>query len=176
MSGHRRTAVALHGLHEQDRQWMLAELAPQDQATVRAHLKELDELGFSYGPDMIGEVNKPPLDAASPLPPLQRLQLATVQQLLALLQEEPAALIARLFSLHAWPWQEALLNQLPAARRQRIRSLMQPIPATSLDDFLIDALARRLQAQPSLQADGAAPRSKPAPWWKLGLGGKPWSR
>ncbi len=170
MSGHRRTAVLLHGMHEQDRQWMLAELAPKDQATVRAYLEELDALGFSYGPDMMAQVNQP----TTPLSPLQSLQLAGVQQMLALLQEEPPGLIARLFSLHTWPWQEALLKQLPANKRQRIRGLMVPAPASALDSFLIDTLAKRLQALP--QADIAAPRNKPAPWWKFGLGGSQWSR
>ena len=176
MSGHRRTAVVLRGLHEQDRQWMLAELPPSDQTIVRAHLQELDALGFSYGPDMMEEVNKPLPDVAAPLSPRQSLQLAGAQQMLALLQDEPVGLIARLFSLHDWPWQEALLSQLPATKRQRIRGLMLPIPAGALDSFLIDTLAKRLQAQPLLQADVAAPRNKPVPWWKFGLGGKPWSR
>ena len=38
MSGHRQAAVALHGLAEEDRTLILAELPPADQATLQDYL------------------------------------------------------------------------------------------------------------------------------------------
>lgn len=198
MSGHRRTAVVLHGLQAQDRAWMLAELAEPDQAIVRAHLDELDALGFSLGSEMIAELNPMALNQAGGNPttlnpatlnpsalnpsvpdvalPLQRLQQASAQQIVALLEDEPLALSARFFSLQSWPWQEAVWAQLSAPRRLRIRSSMPVNSAPGLDQFLIDTLAQRLQRLqllPSVEPKSAAQPTNV--WWKKVWRGK-WSR
>ena len=173
MSGHRRTAVVLHGLQAQDRAWMLAELPEPDQAIVRAHLTELDALGFSLGSEMIAELNLTGLNhSAATLDSAQRLQQASAQQIVALLEHEPSALSARFFSLQAWPWQEAVWAHLAAPLRQRIRSSMPTTPAAMLDQFLIDTLASRLQALPSVE-----PKPAPAPaWWKMAWRAAKWNR
>lgn len=160
MSGHRRAAVALHGLKAEDRQWMLAELPAADQQILQQYIDELDALGFSYGPELAVDLAaKPitkPVKADEPeniAPPgaLQQLQKASAEQMLACLQDEPASLIARLIALHDWPWREALLTQMSALARQRVRTLLADsvanAPAPMLDDFLLDAVAARLREQ-----------------------------
>ena len=156
MSGHRRAAVALHGLNPEDRQWMLAELPAADQQILQQYLEELDALGFSYGPELAADLAAGPVKAAEPeniAPPgtLQRLQKASAEQMLACLQDEPASLIARLMALHDWPWREAMLTQMSALARQRVRTLLaDPVansPAPMLDDFLLDTVAARLREQ-----------------------------
>jgi hypothetical protein len=167
MSGHRRAAVALHGLNAEDRKWMLAELPAADQQILQQYLDELDELGFSYGPELAVDLAASPVtspvtkpvksdksdESENIAPPgaLQQLQKACAEQVLVCLQDEPASLIARLLALHDWPWREALLTQMSALARQRVRTLLaDPVVnshAPMLDEFLLDAVAARLRTQ-----------------------------
>ncbi|MEN9864922.1 MAG: hypothetical protein RL748_512 [Pseudomonadota bacterium] len=181
MSGHRRTAVVLHGLQAQDRQWMLAELPGADQAIVRSHLAELEALGFQPGPDVLAAVQDLAASVAmtadaAVVSDVSGLQHATLQQMQTLLQDEPAALVARLLALQNWPWQEALLAALPAPQRQRIR-MQQPMqPAPALDTWLQENLQSRLQALPRQEPLEGVRRSKPLPWWQTVWGALSWKR
>ena len=47
MIGYRRAAVVLHGMHEDDRQWILSELDSAHRTAVKKFIDELDSLGFS---------------------------------------------------------------------------------------------------------------------------------
>jgi hypothetical protein len=138
---------------------MLAELPAADQQILQQYIEELDALGFSYGPELAADLAAGPVKAAEPenipshAPPgsLQQLQKASAEQMLACLQDEPASLIARLMALHDWPWREAMLTQMSALARQRVRTLLaDPVansPAPMLDDFLLDTVAARLHEQ-----------------------------
>ncbi len=155
MSGHRRAAVALHGLQAADRQAMLAQLPEQDQHILQDYLAELDALGFSYGPDLAQEL---PARAETGVDPVQQLRRMPLARLLPVLADEPALVIARVLQMHAWPWQESFLGQLPALLKQRVRAhLAQDLPAApKLQAFLLDKLLRKIASQPP-------GRSNPAP-------------
>jgi hypothetical protein len=205
MSGHRRSAVALHGLNVHDRQWMLAQLPTADQQILQQYLNELDALGFEYGPDLTQELNDtsqqqaeamplnstnsanlansaPPwqtMQAVRPLSALEQVQQASAQQIHACLAEEPASVVARLLAQHEWAWQDALLAQMSALARQRVRSLLAEtlLPAPLLDDFLLNAVAGRLR-EPVFSAPNQAqtkqPASKKSAWF--GTWGMQWKR
>lgn len=165
MSGHRRAAVALHGLQAFDRQAMLAELPIADQQILQGYLNELDALGFSNGPDLLQQL--PPSMTAIPADgdsgePAAVLRRASAAQLLDCLQEEPASLIARVLALDNWPWQEALLTQLAAPLRQRVRAQMQALPAAPrLQACLLATLAQKLAALPVRRVAPLASKRKP---------------
>ncbi len=168
MSGHRRSAVALHGLNANDRQWMLAQLPAADQQILQQYLNELDALGFCYGPELADELkseSQPPaaMPPVRPLLALEQVQQASAQQMRLCLQEEPASLVARLLAQHEWVWQDALLAQMSALARQRVRSLLAETmaPAPMLDEFLLNAVAARLR-EPGLLAPSQNPASQPA--------------
>lgn len=149
MSGHRRAAVALHGLQAADRQAMLSQLPEHDQQILQDYLAELDALGFSYGPDLAQEIpvrvdKGPAVDAVTQL---RRMPLA---RLLPALADEPAMVIARVLQIQAWPWQENFLGQLPALLKQRVRGhLAQGLPpAPKLQACLLENLLRKIASQP----------------------------
>lgn len=135
MSGHRQAAAVLHGLAEEDRALILAELPAADQATLQAYLQELQELGFEGGP---GVVAAPAGNAR------QVLERAAAPAMLALLAAEPASLVGQLLALGPWLWADELLAQLPAARRELVQAAAARKPAPAMERFLLDETARRL--------------------------------
>jgi hypothetical protein len=194
MSGHRRAAVALHGLHGSDREWMLAELPAPDQRILRGYLKELDALGFTSELALADDFQ--PIGAAliTPVMPAtahaaenngsnvrEQLQQASALEMLACLQNEPIRLIACFLNLHAWSWRAAFLSLLPGASQLRIRPLLEnpAPPAPSMASFLLDAVAARLgtlsvvPAEPPVMAGTKTKRRgwRSSEFWTL-----PWKR
>lgn len=146
MSGHRRAAVALHGLHEEDRRWVLAQLPEEDCSTLSAYLDELKALGFDQkssvsigGGSTLGNVG-------APAQPIERLQAATAEQMFHVLNSEPSSLIAGLLSIRDWTWGHSFLQMLPPARREYIRNAMNGMPsqAPGRTQYLIEACADRM--------------------------------
>lgn len=83
--GTRRAALALHALSAADRDWLLAQLQPQQQLALRSSLEELQELGIP--PD--GEIIRRALDerSVSPAPAPMHEEAARLCRLLE--QETP---------------------------------------------------------------------------------------
>lgn len=186
MSGHRRAALALHGLQARDKQWLLAQLPAQDQSILQGHLQELDTLGFQYEPDLLEQLPAASEAAPAPYPALQKgpaspeqmvpdqmdpidaaighIARAGAEQILLLVQDEPLGWLARLLACQPWPWQPALLEQLPAPTRQRVRTMSVPA-APQLDRSLLLALQQAI-------ADAPTPLPAPLPqrrwfaWWR----------
>lgn len=158
MSGHRQAAVALHALAESDRALILAELPAADQATLRAYLEELRQLGFEGGAAAAEVLNAAASrGAAAP----DRLIDASAQQMYALLEHEPAGLIAQLLALQDWPWSADLLACFAAPQRQQIVACAPPpgAAAPARDRFLREQVAQRLALPPRAEAAAAAPLS-----------------
>lgn len=173
MSGHRRAAVALHGLAEADRSLILAELPHQDQQVLRDYINELDELGF----DTAGAADLPaqPAPAAAanegPSDALQGVSGAAVHAALA---GEPASLVAQLLSIEAWRWRGDYLALQTSARRELLHAAAPTgtlAPARAA--FLRGALAERLQ-RPDIAVATAAPAQGRPAWWRFVR--LPWTR
>ncbi len=138
MSGHRRAALALHAVADEDRDLILAQLPAADQQRLRDYLAELAELGIE------GDCGGLDLPAAAPAG-AALLAGASAPAMFAVLEHEPAALVAQLLALRDWPWAQPLLALYPASRRDAIRSA-RVVPAPARDRFLLEALAATVAA------------------------------
>jgi hypothetical protein len=149
MSGHRQAALALHALAVADREAILAELPQADRTTLHGYLHELTALGFE------GAEWDAAQSGAGP-------DTASAAAVFAILEHEPAALVAQVLSLQAWPWQAGLLALYPSARREQIRAALPARLAPAQAAFLRSTLQSRLAA--------SAPAAEAAPlktWWRL---------
>lgn len=135
----RRSALLLHSLCREDREWILARLPDADGAALTGLLAELQALGIPADPGLIDSALHAPdapqdLGAAdvSDVPdmpdadraaagrhrestPMELLgNLSDVQQsaLIACLQDEPRGVAAVLLALQPWPWRQAVAAQL----------------------------------------------------------------
>lgn len=154
MSGHRRAAVALHALEDADRALILGQLEPHDQRRLEAHLRELHELGFQRGGAAVEVMHAA---AASNGEPGDQLASASAQRMFALLEHEPATLVARVLSLQEWRWRGAFLTLFDALRRRQIATLQAQFStaAPELDRVLLEQLRQQLSMR---EYDG---RTKP---------------
>jgi hypothetical protein len=153
MSGHRQAAAALYGLARADQDGILSELAERDQRILRGYLAELTELGFDKTVTMAPSngtqpAEQPPSATAGAVEfaPGSRLRGAGASEVFAVVAQEPAALIAQLLALEAWPWAEAILDMLPPARSTQVKIAIDAgvCTAPARAQFLVDALSARL--------------------------------
>lgn len=167
MSGHRQAAAALHALGEQDRKLILEQLPATDQATLRGYLSELVELGFESGNPATAQAAR---DVAREKP--RDLLSASARTMFALLEHEPAALVAEVLAAQPWRWASGVMALYGPAQREAIHAArIRPAPART--NFLLVSLSGRLAGA---EADGAPvrmPASFLAPFLNLG---KAWRR
>lgn len=142
MKGYRQAAVALHALDGDDRTWVLEQLAPSPRAMLGELMHELDELGFGTAP---APASTHACADDTSCTPQERLARAGVEAVMATLEREPVALVAQLVNAQDWPWSEALLAALPAARRGAVReALVSVAVAPARDRFLVEQVVARL--------------------------------
>lgn len=141
----RRAALTLHALGAADRTWLLAQLPPLQRERLQAMLGELEALGIPASrnllKDLLGAADTPPRPGAdvSPAasieasPPLGGAGFHQQQAVLSrmdptvvarVLQTEPAGLIAQLLNIQAWPWRQAVLEQLGLVKRRRVEEFL----------------------------------------------------
>lgn len=158
MTAYRRAAVALHELHEEDRQWLLAALPGEERSAVMQCLDELNALGFARAASPQQGVSLSNVFAAQPKKPVDRIRQASAAQVFTVLEHEPSSLIAQVMAMQDWPWAPAFLQMFSPMRRERIRAVLSGTaePAPARRQFLIDALADSLKKQ------SAGPASPPA--------------
>lgn len=178
MSGHRQAAVALHALAAADRTLILAELPETDQATLRGYLTELDELGFDSGAatDLLPRrgAGAGPVPSAANDEAADALADAAAADVHAVLEGEPASLVAQLLSVEAWTWRADFLTLQTAPRREQLRACAPDgAVAPARAAFLRRAVSERLQRLPA--AASPAPAAAPARplWMRIRL---PWTR
>lgn len=142
MKGYRQAAVALHGLNQDDQAWLLGELEASQRETLDSLIRELDELGFAKAPALKDAAAE---DGAAPAAgPHAAIAGAHVEDLLAILEREPALLVAQVLRAGDWPWTEAFVAALAAPRRAAVRAAADGIQAApARDRFLIEQLAAR---------------------------------
>jgi hypothetical protein len=153
MSGHRQAAVALHALGDADRRLILDALPAADQDTLRGYLAELTSLGFEGGSG----------DAAlmAPAAPAGDLSTASPAAMLALLEHEPAALVAQVLAVQPWRWSAGLLALCTPARREAIRAA-RVVAAPARTRFVLASLGERLA-----EAAPASAKAPASPWSPL---------
>lgn len=151
MNGLRRAALALHGLPESDRHWVLERLGGADRARLAQLLEELHQLGIPPDESLLAYAQKHM--PAEPAP--SRVRQASAAQMLAILAREPAGLIAAVLRNESWSWQAPFLARLDPAVRARVAAAMQKDSRTS--DKLGNALRSCLEVR---LAAAAAPRER----------------
>lgn len=121
MDGHRRAALALHGLSEPDRRWVLGKLRDADRARLAQLVEELQKLGIPPDPSLLADAQKRLPDAPAP----SRIREASAARMFAILGREPAGLIAAVLRIEPWPWQAALLARLDRPLRERVAAALR---------------------------------------------------
>lgn len=201
-SGARQAALLMHTLADADRRWMLGQLDPAARAEAEQLLVELATLGVPTDPALLdavltraprngtgngngngarsGTTAATSTSAAGSDLPLDRLAHATVPEMVALLQNEPDALIACLLkeAHHAdWPWRTGLLDRLGPARRRRIGGLLAEDAASSAAASVRGARVAELVAA-RLARPSVDDRADPSRSWGARLAQRlsPWSR
>jgi hypothetical protein len=144
MSGHRKAALALHGVAAEDRQHVLAGLPVPDQDILRRYLEELDALGFDNA--VVNEVLVRPAPAGV-RDVIRVAEPAAVHHVLA---SEPAALVAAVMRCDTWPWADDFLQGLAPARRLRVVNLLasSAVAVPVRDTLLLERFAAALQDAP----------------------------
>lgn len=132
MQQYRKAALDLHGMHADDQQWLLSQLPVAQSGRLSALLTELEELGIPHEESLLTAVAdnlprdpKPAEDGAEKVQnDVQMYQLRHVDsRLLAkVLADEPDAVVAALFDVANWPWENAVLNTFDETRRRSISS------------------------------------------------------
>ncbi len=122
MDGYRRAALALHGLSETDRHWMLARLREAERMQLTELIDELHMLGIPADPSLLAGVKD-----AAPVArrELSRLHEASANAMLALLAREPAGLMAILLRAERWPWAKSFLARLDPGLREAVVALLK---------------------------------------------------
>lgn len=120
----RHAALKLHSAHEQDRDWILAQLDDRDRAQLQTYLGELEGLGIPR--------------QAVPVMPLPSLSLTAqidgVDAAFACTQlaKEPAWVLVELLRLHPWSWRAALLATLNLQQRKAVLAELEQSSAPAM--------------------------------------------
>ena len=121
MDGHRQAALALHGLPEPDRAWVLGELSEAERTRVAHLLTELRDLGIPREPIAI-PVPEPAPEISCPGTAHDQVKAAKPARMRELLRKEPLDFVAAVLAIEAWPWRAAYLARLPRARRAALEA------------------------------------------------------
>ena len=159
-----RIALRLRDLSPGDREWLLAQLAPQDCKRVSEALREHRAQALS---DKL--FNRPRMEGTLPSgagvqdTPEARLTAAPAARVKALLAEQPDWAIALLLSADSWPWAEEFLDELVPERLRALRALaseLAPRVKPKLRQAVVHTIASRIQppatALPATRAFDAA--------------------
>jgi flagellar motor switch protein FliG len=161
MIGYRRAAVALHELHEDDRQWILSELSDSDQSTLKTYLNEIRALGFASDQSLASEATASGYKN-SKIAPMEQVRKADVRTLYLLLKDEPPVLIAKILKIDDWQWTNRLLENFSQSMHDRLRKLMSEsaTPAPALAECLVVELAQRLAKHGSMHQTSSDSKRK----------------
>jgi hypothetical protein len=165
----RRAALVLHGLTPADREWVLERLPPSSCEELQPLLDELASLGMPGDPELIRSALQRVADGAQGVEPaFAVIAHASSEHVYDILVDEPDRLIAIVMSSSNWPWRDALLSRIDAARAQGIRERMMTLSvAPGLRRAVLQELARRIGEG---VATRRAPEAMPEPA-TIGLGG-----
>jgi hypothetical protein len=163
----RRAALTLHALPAADREWVLCRLDPGQQRLLGDQLRELQALGVVADDRLVKEALMQAAGEEAASPAKELLRSVDAECVHGLVQNEPAALVARLLALGPWPWEADLMQRFGSTRRSQVLARRMSVQrCASLDDNLLSELARRIGgATPKQRASGdAAAPPQPRPW------------
>lgn len=148
-SSDRRAALTVHALAEQDRQWLMAQLTPDEAARLQPLLNELNQLGIPREVGLIGQLLQDASHvgtASSQVPPLHidesvdsnrqfvdhdpaanelgALDQAEASDLARMLRHEPPMLVAHLLHMRHWPWAADLLDHMDVSQRLSVQGCL----------------------------------------------------
>jgi hypothetical protein len=149
--GHRRAALALHRLHEQDRQWLLGRLPEAERGEVLAMLAELERMSLraeTAAVEAVLAAEAEPYAAPVGDDPWHALDRAEAGAVMQALREEPDRVIAIVCSLRKWRWLTELLDLLGEDRAASVARLMraEPAPTPAVWDAVVAAVTARVVA------------------------------
>lgn len=132
-----QSALLLHAMTENDRDWLLARLEQHERERLRALLDELRSLGIPADESVLSQGlassrndddydsdeqrQAPIFDHVGNNTAMERMWMAGSEQLAAILKTEPDLLVARFLSMHPWPWHEEVLARLGPVKGRAIR-------------------------------------------------------
>jgi hypothetical protein len=164
MSGHRQSALLLHGLDRADQRWIMARLGQADARILDGHLAELRQLGIPADPALAARRGDG--DGAEAV-----VRGASAAAIALLLADEPVWMVRQVLALGDWPWRDAYLAGLGQHQRERLAAGV-PIPALAgqAGAELLAALATRLAGPVPTRAAPEAPPAGPLQSLRLALG------
>jgi hypothetical protein len=136
-----RIALRLRNLSPDDREWLLAQLAPEDCRRVSEALREHRAQASSAR-----SINPPRVEEG--FSPVARLTAAPAARVQALLAEQPDWAIALLLSTDSWPWAEEFLDELVPERLSALRALaseLAPRVKPKVRQAVVHTIASRIQ-------------------------------
>jgi len=152
--GARRAALMLRAMSGSDRRWVLSQLSSVQQSLVAPSLDELESMDLPVP----SQFRSPSFAQQQPLNVHNSrhcLMLADVNDVVELLRGEPFALIQHVLALGSWPWADAVLLATGQQNRNMEQWTSGRSSAHSLDQALLDQLAKRLpvpQSAPKTQS------------------------
>jgi hypothetical protein len=177
MDGFRRAALALHGLNESDRHWVLGRLQGAERTRLTQLLEELHTLGIPPDRSLLAGIKEaapreqvsPSSASSSPSPKTSssKLRDADAAAMLAILAHEPATLIAPVLRIEAWPWEADFLARLDPPLRREISVARQGESGAALSSALIAAIEARLETYAQSGAPEPAKRERLLAWTRL---------
>jgi hypothetical protein len=161
MDVQRRAALALHGLQDSDRDWILGQLPGTARTRLNGLLTELGTLGIPADPTLAAaatrEAAPAPTAAVAPsATPLDRIGAATPALVCAALAGESDEVIAACFGLEAWAWRNAALARWPRDRRARIVAAIHRQAGTQAAPKRREALLAAFDARLAVAAPGVS--------------------
>lgn len=162
----RRAAVVLHGLSDQDREWILGRLPQGQQDELRELVQELAALGVPPAAMVDVEVVVPhpdPQRLDSDEEFLAQLSDLEVRRLAHSIAFLPAPVIASCLQIRRWPWRTTVLESLPDALARDVRDALNPgnhdkANAPRLRAALARELRRHVECTPASTSAATPPR------------------
>lgn len=159
----RRAALLVHSLVDSDQSWIFSKMLPEEQARLKGLMSELVQLKI---PNDRGVLTQALQSSAARAMDLQTQQAAkraakertnidffvnlnaeSEERLAMVLRNEPSLLIARLFCVQNWAWQQRMLESLPAPQRREVGSLLANSAGIQSGAALEEALLRSLRSR-----------------------------
>jgi hypothetical protein len=179
MSAVRESALVLHGLNPNDRDWLLARLPNERAEELRSLVDELQSLGLPSDGELTSRATRRAPIALVPVAStaVQVISTATADQLHSLLAEEADSVLAIVASSSAWRWREKWLARLEPLRAQRVRKLMVEHSTTpALRQAVLEAVAQSLCDVPDASTRGNSALQRAHRWFSDRLWGVTWRK
>jgi hypothetical protein len=182
MSAVRESALVLHGLGANDREWLLSRLPGERADELRCLVDELQTLGLPSDPELSSRALQAPPPVAMVAAPvisssIQVIDAASAEQMRCLLDKEADSLLAIVASSSAWRWREKWLARIEPLRAQRVRRLMdEHSPTPALRQAVLHALAESLREPRHAATPPTSVLQRARRWFSDRLETLPWRR